>query len=62
MTCSLFVDILTPLPALGIDFDIREGKGPQIANPIRSIYDVSLLKSFHDVDKQLPFVRSIFQV
>ena len=26
-----FSDILTPLPALGIEFDVIKGKGPQIA-------------------------------
>ena len=30
-----FSDILTPLPALGIEFDVIKGKGPQISNPVR---------------------------
>lgn len=30
----MFSDILTPLPALGIDFDVISGKGPVIFNPI----------------------------
>ena len=30
-----FSDILTPLPALGIEFDVIKGKGPQIADPVR---------------------------
>ena len=33
----MFSDILTPLPAMGIDFTIVEGKGPKIANPVKSI-------------------------
>lgn len=32
----LFSDILTPLPAVGIPFDIDETKGPLIDSPIRS--------------------------
>lgn len=32
----LFSDILTPLPALGVPFDIDDNKGPLIDNPIRS--------------------------
>ena len=32
----LFSDILTPLPAIGIDFDIIESKGPIIDPPIRT--------------------------
>lgn len=31
----MFSDILTPLPALGIEFDVVRGKGPIIAEPIR---------------------------
>jgi uroporphyrinogen-III decarboxylase len=30
-------DILTPLPALGVPFDIDDNKGPLIDNPIRSL-------------------------
>jgi Uroporphyrinogen decarboxylase (URO-D) len=31
----MFSDILTPLPALGIEFDVVKGKGPIIASPVR---------------------------
>ena len=31
----MFSDILTPLPALGIEFDVVRGKGPVIAAPVR---------------------------
>lgn len=31
----MFSDILTPLPALGIEFDVLRGKGPLIENPIQ---------------------------
>ena len=31
----MFSDILTPLPAMGIEFDVLRGKGPLIENPIR---------------------------
>ena len=37
MVCS---DILTPLPALGVPFEIDDVKGPLIANPVRSIEQV----------------------
>ena len=33
----LFSDILTPLAGMNIDFDIVQGKGPIIADPIRSL-------------------------
>ncbi len=38
----LFSDILTPLAGMGIEFDIVKGKGPIIADPIRSM-EVPLL-------------------
>ena len=41
-TVILFSDILTPLPGMGIDFDIIESKGPQINDPIRSQAQVTL--------------------
>ena len=31
----MFSDILTPLPAIGIEFDVVRGKGPIIQEPIR---------------------------
>jgi uroporphyrinogen-III decarboxylase len=31
----MFSDILTPLPVLGIEFDIVKGRGPAIQTPIR---------------------------
>ncbi|KAL3576581.1 hypothetical protein D5086_021864 [Populus alba] len=32
----IFSDILTPLPAFGVPFDIEEVRGPVIQSPIRS--------------------------
>ena len=31
----MFSDILTPLPSLGIDWDIKKGFGPVISTPVR---------------------------
>jgi hypothetical protein len=38
-----FSDILTPLPAMGIEFDVVKGKGPIIATPVRSHDQVRFL-------------------
>lgn len=47
-------DILTPLPAFGIPFEIDDNKGPLIENPIRSLEQ---LKQLHPIDlDQLQFV------
>ena len=40
----LFSDILTPLPGMGIDFDIVESKGPLINDPIRNEAQVKSLR------------------
>lgn len=58
----MFSDILTPLPSLGVDFTIIEGKGPKIMSPVRTSADVDLIKPFHDVEKQVPFLGPILRV
>lgn len=55
----LFSDILTPLPAIGIPFDIIESKGPIIEPPIRSQDQIDRV---HDLDlSQLSFVGEILK-
>ena len=50
----LFSDILTPLPAIGIPFEIDDYKGPILDSPIR---DAEGLKMMHALDlDMLPFV------
>ena len=50
----LFSDILTPLPGMGVDFDIVKGKGPLIYEPIR---DADALKKITSFDPEsMPFV------
>jgi uroporphyrinogen decarboxylase len=39
----LYKDIMTPLPAIGVDVEIKSGIGPVIDNPIRSKADVNRL-------------------
>jgi len=56
----LFSDIVTPLPGLGIDMDIAEGKGPIIHSPIRTQEQVDHLHSF-DPEASLPFIKTILQ-
>jgi uroporphyrinogen decarboxylase len=54
----LFSDILTPLPGIGIDFDIIESKGPIIEPPIRSLAQVEALRPL-DPAEALPFVGEV---
>lgn len=53
----MFSDILTPLPALGIEFDVVKGKGPIIEVPVRSMDQVQGLLPMDDPDSKLGFVR-----
>ena len=55
----MFSDILTPLPGMGITFDIPE-RGPVVSPPVRSYDD---LQRFREMDpyKSTPFVRETLQ-
>jgi uroporphyrinogen decarboxylase len=55
----MFSDILTPLPAMGVEFDVVKGTGPVIGTPVRTMADVKALKPLDDPDASLPFVREI---
>ena len=57
----LFSDILTPLPAIGIDFDIIESKGPIIDPPIRTEAQIDKLHPI-EPEESLPFIREIYKL
>ncbi|MBW4443482.1 MAG: uroporphyrinogen decarboxylase [Plectolyngbya sp. WJT66-NPBG17] len=54
----LFSDIVTPLPGLGIEMDIAEGKGPIIADPIRSQAQIDQLHPLVP-EETMPFIKTI---
>ena len=54
----LFSDILTPLPGMGIDFDIIESKGPLINAPIREISQIKALRQLSP-QESMPFVGEV---
>ena len=56
----LFSDILTPLPGMGIGFDIVESQGPIIHNPIRSQAQIDALRPLQPA-ASLPFVGTVLQ-
>lgn len=56
----LFSDIVTPLPGLGIEMDIAEGKGPIIDSPIRTSEQVDNLRQLNP-EESLPFIKTILQ-
>lgn len=51
----LYKDIMTPLPAIGIDVEIKSGVGPVISNPIASISDVEKLGEINP-EEDIPYV------
>ncbi len=51
----LFSDIMVPLGAMGVEFDIQENVGPLIAHPLRSDLAVQALHGF-DPEDSLPYV------
>jgi uroporphyrinogen decarboxylase len=56
----MFSDILTPLPGIGIPFDIIEHRGPVIDPPIRSQEQIDQLHPL-EPEESLPFIREILQ-
>ncbi|MHC5742394.1 MAG: uroporphyrinogen decarboxylase [Nostoc sp.] len=56
----LFSDIVTPLPGLGIDMDIAEGKGPIIHSPLRTQEQIDALHPL-EPEVALPFIKTILQ-
>jgi uroporphyrinogen decarboxylase len=51
----LYKDIMSPLPAIGVDVDIKTGIGPVISNPIRALKDVENLGEIHP-EEDVPYV------
>ena len=56
----IFSDILTPLPAFGVPFDIEEVRGPVIQSPICF---VEQFKALHPIDlEKLQFVGESLKI
>src|SRR5690625_3718800 len=51
----LYKDIMSPLPAMGIDVEIKSGIGPVIDNPIETIEDVRKLGTL-EPEQDIPYV------
>jgi len=57
----MFSDILTPLPAFGIEWDVVKGKGPVITNPVRSKEAIEAITEMGDIESKLGFVGQTLQ-
>ncbi|MBP1968995.1 uroporphyrinogen decarboxylase [Virgibacillus natechei] len=51
----LYKDIMSPLPALGVDVEIKSGIGPVIHNPISSYHDIEKLGTINP-KSDVPYV------
>nr|WP_156645350.1 uroporphyrinogen decarboxylase [Lentibacillus sp. JNUCC-1] len=51
----LYKDIMSPLPALGIDVEIKSGIGPVIHNPVETMEDIERLGTINP-EKDIPYV------
>ena len=56
-----YKDIMTPLPAIGVDVEIKAGIGPVIDNPIRSLQDVENLGEINP-EEDIPYVLDTIQI
>ncbi|AIE59268.1 uroporphyrinogen decarboxylase [Bacillus methanolicus] len=57
----LYKDIMTPLPAIGVDVEIKSGVGPVISNPIRSLADVEKLGEIIP-EEDIPYVLETIKI
>lgn len=51
----LYKDIMSPLPGIGVDVEIKSGIGPVISNPITSLDDVHKLGELHP-EEHVPYI------
>src|SRR3954447_21984597 len=57
----LYKDIMTPLPAMGIDVEIKSGIGPVISNPITCVADVEKLGEINP-EEDIPYVLETIKI
>lgn len=57
----LYKDIMTPLPAMGIDVEIKSGIGPVIDNPIKDLKDVEALRPL-EPEKDIDYVLETIKI
>jgi uroporphyrinogen decarboxylase len=52
----LFSDIMVPLAPMGVEFELRDGVGPVVLEPVRSAREIARLRRL-EPEEDLPFVR-----
>ncbi len=51
----LYKDIMSPLPGIGVQVDIKSGIGPVISNPVRTLEDVERLGELNP-EEHIPYI------
>ncbi|MCR8849626.1 uroporphyrinogen decarboxylase [Rossellomorea sp. SC111] len=57
----LYKDIMSPLPSIGVDVEIKSGIGPVIDNPIRTVADVEKLGEINP-EQDVPYVLNTIKL
>ena len=57
----LYKDIMSPLPPIGVDVEIKSGIGPVIDNPIRSKADIEKLGEIHP-EEDVPYILETIKI
>ncbi|RLQ97282.1 uroporphyrinogen decarboxylase [Falsibacillus albus] len=57
----LYKDIMSPLPAIGVNVEIKSGIGPVIDNPIRSMQDIERLGEINP-EEDVPYVLETIRI
>ncbi|RPF52037.1 uroporphyrinogen decarboxylase [Aquisalibacillus elongatus] len=57
----LYKDIMSPLPPIGVDVEIKKGVGPVIDNPIRSKADIERLGQLNP-EEDVPYVLKTIEI
>ncbi|HEY4578396.1 MAG TPA: uroporphyrinogen decarboxylase [Savagea sp.] len=57
----LYKDIMSPLPAMGVDVEIKSGIGPVIDQPIRGMADIERLQTIHP-EEDFPYIMDTIRL
>ena len=51
--CIMFSDILTPLTAIGVEWDVVKGKGPQVTTDLSTKAGIDALTELGNIDEKV---------
>lgn len=60
-TAILYKDIMTPIPGMGVEVEIKNGIGPVIDNPIQTMQDIENLQPLHP-EEHIPYILETIRI